>query len=46
MLENDGTENGGTGKWRYWKITILKNDSTGKRRYRKLMVLDNGGTGK
>ena len=46
VLENDGTENAGTGKCQYWKMTVLENAGTGKCRYWKMPVLENAGTGK
>ena len=50
-MENDGTENVGTGKCRYWKMPVLEDAGTGKCRYWKcrywkLAVLENAGTRK
>ena len=42
-MENDGTENAGTGKCRYWKMPVLENAGTGKCRYWKMPVLENAG---
>ena len=50
VLENDSSENAGTGKCRYWKMTVLENAGTentrtGKCRYWKMPVLENASTG-